>query len=162
MLSELYWDPFDIEIDTDPYDIWRRLRDEAPLYRNERFDFYALSRFDDVEAAHKDPRTFSSAHGTVLEIMGDHPIGGGQMIFLDPPDHTRLRTLVSRAFTPRRMGELEGRIRDLCRDFLDEAGAGAPGTGPSTTCRTSGPDCRRWSSPRCWACRSRTRTASAS
>ncbi len=60
--------------------------------------------------------------------MNEHPIGGGQMIFLDPPDHTRLRTLVSRAFTPRRMGELEGRIRDLCRDFLDEAATGAPGS----------------------------------
>ena len=54
--------------------------------------------------------------------MNEHPIGGGQMIFMDPPDHTRLRSLVSRAFTPRRMGELEGRIRELCRDFLDAAG----------------------------------------
>ena len=122
MISELYWDPFDIEIDTDPYDIWRRLRDEAPLYRNERYDFYALSRFADVEAAHREPRMFSSAHGTVLELMRDQPIGGGQMIFLDPPEHTRLRSLVSRAFTPRRMSELEDRIRDLCRDFLDNAG----------------------------------------
>ena len=122
MTPELYWDPFDIDIDTDPYDIWRRLRDEAPLYRNERFDFWALSRFDDVEAAHRDPATFSSAHGTVLELMNEHPIGGGQMIFLDPPDHTRLRSLVSRAFTPRRMSELEDRIRELCRHFLDAAG----------------------------------------
>ncbi len=121
-LAELYWDPFDTQIDTDPYDIWRRLRDDAPLYRNERYDFYALSRFADVEAAHRDPKTFSSAHGTVLELMTEHPIGGGQMIFLDPPEHTRLRTLVSRAFTPRRIGELEGRIRALCADFLDAAG----------------------------------------
>ena len=123
MIAELYWDPFDTQIDTDPYDIWRRLRDEAPLYRNERYDFYALSRFADVEAAHREPHTFSSAHGTVLELMRDEPIGGGQMIFLDPPEHTRLRSLVSRAFTPRRMSELEDRIRDLCRDFLDDAGA---------------------------------------
>ena len=65
--------PFDVEIDTDPYDIWRRLRDDAPLYRNERYDFYALSRFDDVEAAHRDPKTFSSAHGTVLELMEAQP-----------------------------------------------------------------------------------------
>ena len=122
MLAELYWDPFDTQIDTDPYDIWRRLRDEAPLYRNERHDFYALSRFDDVEWAHREPKIFSSAHGTVLELMKGEPIGGGQMIFLDPPDHTRLRSLVSRAFTPRRMSELEDRIRELCRDFLDAAG----------------------------------------
>ena len=121
--TEIYWDPFDIEIDTDPYDIWRRLRDDHPVYRNDRFDFWALSRYDDVEAAHRDPRTFSSAHSTVLELMGPNPIGSGQMIFLDPPDHTRLRSLVSRAFTPRRIGALEDRVRELCRDFLDAAGA---------------------------------------
>jgi cytochrome P450 len=121
--DELYWDPFDIEIDTSPYEIWRRLRDELPVYRNERYDFFALSRFDDVEAAHRDPRTYSSAHTTVLELMGPEPMETGQMIFLDPPDHTRLRALVSRAFTPRRIGALEDRIRDLCRDFLDHAAA---------------------------------------
>ncbi|HVN52649.1 MAG TPA: cytochrome P450, partial [Acidimicrobiales bacterium] len=95
--EELYWDPFDVEIDADPYDIWRRLRDEQPVYRNDRYDFWALSRFEDVEAAHRDPKTFSSAHGTVLEIMGPGEIGTQMMIFVDPPDHTRLRALVSRA-----------------------------------------------------------------
>ena len=121
--GEVYWDPFDIEIDTDPYEVWRRLRDDHPVYRNDRYDFWALSRFDDVEAAHRDVKTFSSAHGTVLEIMGPHTMATGQMIFLDPPEHTRLRTLVSRAFTPRRIGALETRIRALCDDFLDAAGA---------------------------------------
>jgi len=122
--DEVYWDPFDIDIDTDPYAIWRRMRDEHPVYRNDRYDFWALSRFDDVEAAHRDIKTFSSAHGTVLEIMGPESMAGtGQMIFLDPPDHTRLRSLVSRAFTPRRISALESRIRDLCVDFLDAAGA---------------------------------------
>jgi cytochrome P450 len=116
---DIYWDPFDVEIDAEPYPIWRRLRDEAPLYRNERFDFWALSRFEDVEAAHRDPRTFSSAHGTVLEIMSPEPLGTGLMIFLDPPEHTRLRALVSRAFTPRRIGSLEDRIRRLCTTLLD-------------------------------------------
>ncbi len=123
MIAELYWDPFDTQIDTNPYDIWRRLRDEAPLYRNERFDFYALSRFADVEAAHREPHTFSSAHGTVLELMTERSDLAGQMlIFMDPPEHTQLRSLVSRAFTPRRMSELADRIRELCRDFLDAAG----------------------------------------
>ena len=74
MKTDVYWDPFDVEIDTDPYPVWRRLRDERPLYRNERYDFWALSRYEDVEAAHRDPRRFSSAHGTVLEIMGPEPI----------------------------------------------------------------------------------------
>ncbi|HEX8804252.1 MAG TPA: cytochrome P450 [Acidimicrobiales bacterium] len=119
-MTDLYWDPFDVAIDADPYETWRRLRDEAPVYRNDRHDFWALSRFQDVEDAHRDPRTFSSAHGTVLEIMTDDPVPTGQMIFLDPPDHTRLRALVSRAFTPRRVGQLEGRVRELCVAFLEE------------------------------------------
>lgn len=117
---DLYWDPFDVDIDADPYEIWRRLRDEAPVYWNERFDFYALSRFDDVEGAHRDPATFSSAHGTVLELMGPEPLVNAEMmIFTDPPLHTRLRSLASRAFTPRRVSQLEGRIREICAELLD-------------------------------------------
>jgi cytochrome P450 len=117
--TDLRWDPFDTDIDAAPYATWRRLRDEAPVYRNEEFGFFALSRFDDVDAASRDPATFSSAHGTVLELMTDAPYPDAPLIFLDPPDHTRLRALVSRAFTPRRVNELEGRIRELCADFLD-------------------------------------------
>jgi len=117
--DELYWDPFDIDLDTDPYPVWRRLRDEAPAYHNDRFDFFALSRHEDVEAAHRDPGTFSSSHGTVLELMGPDPAPTRMMIFLDPPDHTVLRSLVSRAFTPRRIGQIEERIRVICADLLD-------------------------------------------
>ena len=84
-MTDLYWDPFDIELDREPYEVWRRLRDDAPLYRNERYDFYALSRYADVEAAHRDNATYSSAHGTVLEMMSPQPMGGGFMIFMDPP-----------------------------------------------------------------------------
>ncbi len=124
-VPDLYYDPFDVDIDANPYEIWRRMRDESPVYRNEEYDFYALTRFDDVEAAHLDPKTFSSAHGTVLEIMSANRIPVAQMIFMDPPDHTRLRGLVSRAFTPRRVSALEDRIRELCADFLDaQAGRG--------------------------------------
>lgn len=118
---DLYWDPFDTAIDTDPYECWRRLRDEAPVYRNDRYDFYALSRFADVEAASRDARSFSSAHGTVLELMSPTPGLSGMLIFMDPPDHTRMRSLVSRAFTPRRVTRLEDRIRELCNRFLDAA-----------------------------------------
>jgi cytochrome P450 len=117
--DDLVWDPFDTAIDTAPYEVWRRLRDEAPVYRNDRFGFFALSRFDDVDRASRDPATFSSAHGTVLELMTDDPYPDAPLIFLDPPEHTRLRALVSRAFTPRRVNELEGRIRELCAHFLD-------------------------------------------
>jgi cytochrome P450 len=115
----LYWDPFDVEIDTAPYDIWKRLRDEAPVYRNDALDFWALSRYDDIEAAHRDVATFSSAHGTVLEMMSAERVPTSMMIFLDPPDHTRLRTLVSRAFTPRRIAALEDRIREIATGLLD-------------------------------------------
>jgi cytochrome P450 len=123
---DISWDPFDTEIDSDPYEVWRRMRDEAPVYRNDRYDFWALSRYDDVEAAHRDPVTYSSAHGTVLEMMGPEPMQGGFMIFMDPPDHTQLRSLVSRAFTPRRVTQLESRIRELCAELFDaQAGRGS-------------------------------------
>ncbi len=115
-----YWDPYDTEIDSAPYGVWKRLRDEAPLYRNDRFDFWALSRFDDVEAAHLDEQVYSSSRGTVLELMsGADMAGSGQMIFMDPPDHTALRGLVWRAFTARRISDLEPTIRELCAELLD-------------------------------------------
>lgn len=117
--ESVYWDPFDTVIDTEPYQIWRRLRDEAPLYRNERYGFWALSRYADVESAHRDPATFCSSHGTVLEIMGPEPVPTGMMIFQDPPEHTRLRTMVSRAFTPRRVSALEAHIRERCAELLE-------------------------------------------
>jgi cytochrome P450 len=107
---------------------WRRLRDEAPLYYNEQYDFYALSRFGDVMAASLDWQTYSSARGTVLEIIDTTPPdpeavesneGYGMMIFMDPPGHDELRRLVNRAFTPRRVVALEARTRELCAQFLD-------------------------------------------
>ncbi|MCU1484781.1 MAG: cytochrome [Actinomycetia bacterium] len=125
MATDIYWDPFDTEIDTSPYDTWRRMRDEAPVYRNDTYDFWAYSRFADVEAASKDPSTYSSAYGTVLESMGPAMSSTGMMIFMDPPEHTRLRQLVSRAFTPRRITALEDRIREICAELLDpHVGAG--------------------------------------
>jgi cytochrome P450 len=117
--TELYWDPMDEALDDDPHPIWRRMRDEAPLYWNEQYGFWALSRFADVEAAHRDPATFSSAHGTVLEMMGGDMAATGLIIFMDPPDHTILRSLVARAFTPRRMAALDDDIRSICAELLD-------------------------------------------
>src|SRR6478735_2278140 len=117
--TDINWDPLDEDIDDDPHPVWRRMRDEAPLYRNDHYDFWALSRYADVEAAHRDPATFSSASGTVLEMMGSDLSGSGQIIFMDPPSHTILRALVSRAFTPRRMAQLDDDIRDICAGLLD-------------------------------------------
>ena len=100
--------------------VWKRLHDEAPAYYNEEYDFWALSRFEDVERAHRDPQRYSSAHSTVLEAMTEEAqTARGMMIFLDPPEHTALRRLVSKAFTPRRVAELEDEIRTLCAGLLD-------------------------------------------
>jgi cytochrome P450 len=117
--GEVYWDPFDPALRDDPYPLWRRLRDEAPLWWNARHGFWVLSRFADIEAAHKDAKTFSSSHGTTIEIMTDEPMETGMMIALDAPSHTSLRTLVSRAFTSRRVASLEDRIRSICSELLD-------------------------------------------
>ncbi len=119
--SPLYFDPYDYEIDAKPYPIWKRLRDEAPVYRNEKYDFYALSRFDDVLSASMDSERFSSAHGTVLEFMTEEPNESPMMIWNDPPAHTRLRKLVSHAFSPRQVGFLEERVRDLCGQYLRDS-----------------------------------------
>jgi cytochrome P450 len=113
------WDPYDHELDNAPHAVWAALRDHAPVYRNDEYDFWALSRFEDVEAAHKDTTTFSSSRGTVLERMGSDVATAGMMIFHDPPDHTRLRSLVSRALTPRRVSALEERVRSICAELLD-------------------------------------------
>ena len=107
--DDLHWDPFDESLKDDPHPIWKRLRDEAPAYYNEKYDFWALSRFEDVERAHRDPQCYSSAHTTVLESMTEEPQREGMMIFLDPPEHTALRRLVSKAFTP---GAWPARERD--------------------------------------------------
>jgi cytochrome P450 len=116
----LYYDPYDYEIDANAHAVWKRLRDEAPLYWNDKYGFFALSRFDDVLPAMLDIETFSSAHMTVLEMMTPEKNSGGMMIFMDPPEHTHLRKLVSRAFTPRAINGLSDRVRRLCARYLDQ------------------------------------------
>lgn len=118
--NELSYDPYDVEIDADPYPVYRRLRDEAPLYYNERLDFWGLSRFADVEAALKDWTRLSSAKGDILEVVKADPVmPPGVFINEDPPLHTVHRALVSRAFTPKRMKALEDKIRAFCAACLD-------------------------------------------
>lgn len=118
--SEIYYDPYDFQIDDDPYPIWKRMRDEMPLYRNERFEFFAVSRFSDVEGCSRDWSTFISGKGTVLEmIRSGLTAPRGMFIFEDPPVHDLHRGLMSRVFTPRRVAALEGRIREFCARALD-------------------------------------------
>src|SRR5437588_13129983 len=107
--------------------MWRRMRDDAPVYWNDTYRFFALSRFEDVEHAHKDPATFCSGNGITLEMM-TAGIGAttGSMIAQDPPYHTRLRHLVSRAFTPRRLNDLRPKAPPIRPPPMDDARAKRP------------------------------------
>jgi cytochrome P450 len=117
-VSDLYYDPYDYGIDADPHPVWKRLRDEAPVYRNEKHDFYALSRFQDVLEASLADNVYSSAYGTVLDLMNEEPNQSPMMIWKDGRDHGTLRALVSRAFSPRRIQELEPQVREIARQYL--------------------------------------------
>jgi cytochrome P450 len=118
--SDVYYDPYDVDINADPYPVYRRLREEAPLYYNERYDFYAASRYDDVERGLQDRETFISGRGGILELIkANIEMPPGVVIFEDPPTHTIHRRLLSRAFTPRRVAGLEEKIRSLCVRSLD-------------------------------------------
>ncbi len=117
------FDPYDYSFHRDPYSIYRRLREEAPVYRNDVRDFWALSRHADVLAGFRDTARFSSGHGVSLDTAVWGPEAWRSMSFLamDPPRHGRMRGLVSRGFTPRRVADMEPRIRELARLHLDAA-----------------------------------------
>ena len=114
------FDPFSRDFFDDPYDTYADLRDHAPCYYSEQYDFYALSRFDDVVTAHRDFETFTSTHGQTYEQLATHePSDMGSIISMDPPEHTRYRKLVSRSFTPRSIGNYEALVRDIISGYLD-------------------------------------------
>lgn len=117
MAAPLVYSPFAYEIHEDPYPTYARLREEAPAYHNPELDFWALSRFDDVHAAMQDWETYSSSAGVSLEAgSGARP---PMIIMMDPPRQQKLRKLVSKAFTPRRIATMEPQIRALTRKHLD-------------------------------------------
>jgi cytochrome P450 len=123
-VNAIYYDPYDFEIDNDPYPVWRRLREEAPLYYNEVHDFYALSRFDDVENGLTDWKTYSSAKGMLLEIIKavleyGIELPPGNTLFEDPPIHNIHRGILTRVFTPKRMMAIEPKVREFCAQTLD-------------------------------------------
>ncbi|MFD0854842.1 hypothetical protein ACFQ07_21560, partial [Actinomadura adrarensis] len=120
-----YYDPYDHEIDRDPHPVWRRLREERPVYFNDRYGFHMLSRFQDVWDAYHDTATFSSSHGVQPETL-DRPYEYPNMLFMDPPEHDGLRALVSKAFTPRRISALEASIATMVDGYLDPH-IGGPG-----------------------------------
>ena len=121
------FDPFSVEFFEDPWEMYRWLRDEAPVYCNERLGFWALSRYEDCVAAARDVETFTSTKGVNLAQLtqaefgelaqsGDLPL----LIMMDPPDHVRMRKLVSHAFTPRRVASWEPVVQRTVGRFLDD------------------------------------------
>ncbi len=114
------FDPFSRDFFDDPYDTYADLREYAPCYYSEQYDFYALSRFDDVVAGHRDFATFTSTHGQTYEqLASGKPSDMGSIISMDPPEHTRYRKLVSRSFTPRSIGDYEALVREIISGYLD-------------------------------------------
>ncbi|MGE2735701.1 cytochrome P450 [Mycolicibacterium vaccae] len=125
-------DPYDYDFHEDPYPYYQQLRDEAPLYRNEELGFWALSRHADVLQGFRNSTTLSNKFGVSLDPASRGPHASKTMSFLamDDPDHLRLRTLVSKGFTPRRIRELEPRVTEIAVAHLDamleQARSGAP------------------------------------
>jgi len=136
---EPYYDPFDFGIDDNPYPVWKRLRDEAPLYYNKKYNFYALSRYEDVSRELPNWDTYRSGRGTTMDIiMSGIEVPPGVILFEDPPLHDVHRRLLSRVFTPRRMEAIEPLTRQFCQralepligsdrfDFIEDLGAKIP------------------------------------
>ena len=121
--SDLVLDPYDYDFHEDPYPYYRRLRDEAPLYRNDELNFWALSRHGDVLQGFRNSTTLSNTYGVSLDPISRTPDAHKVMSFLalDDPGHLRLRTLVSKGFTPRRIRELEPRVTEIAVAHLDTA-----------------------------------------
>ena len=113
--SDVILDPYDYDFHEDPYPYYKRLRDEAPLYHNEQLGFWALSRHSDVLQGFRNSTTLSNRDGVSLDPISRGPHASKTMSFLamDDPAHLRLRTLVSKGFTPRRIRELEPRVTEL-------------------------------------------------
>jgi cytochrome P450 len=118
--TKLVFDPFSEEFFTDPYPTYRRMREEAPVYYDVEHDFYALARHQDVAAAFKDYQTYSSARGIDLAMVkkGGVPPENKSMIFMDPPEHRRMRSLVNKVFTPRAITALKDAVNELIEYHL--------------------------------------------
>ncbi|MET9288158.1 cytochrome P450 [Nocardia beijingensis] len=127
-VEPLVFDPYDYSFHEDPYPTYRRLREEAPLYHNPDLGFWALSRHPDVVGAFRDSVRLSSANGVSLDPAAWGPHAHRTMSFLamDDPRHMRMRRLVFKGFTPKRVAEMEDRIRELTLSYLEPALAGAP------------------------------------
>ncbi|TVY00849.1 cytochrome P450 [Mycolicibacterium porcinum] len=120
-LATVDFDPFSEQHFNDPYETYRRLRDEAPVYYSKKYDFYALSRHADVAAAFKDFDTYSSAYGVTLEeIQSGKHSHNKSIIWMDPPEHRRMRSLVNKVFTPRAIQSQEEVVRERVTYYLSK------------------------------------------
>ena len=115
------FDPYSEEFFDNPFGIYRRLRDEAPIYYDEEEDFYALSRHEDVAAALKDHESFSSSRGCDLAMERSGEVPQKSIIFMDPPEHRHMRSLLNKAFTPRAVQSQRETITELVRHYLGKA-----------------------------------------
>lgn len=119
-MSDLYYDPYTAINLADPYPLYKRMRDEAPLYYNEKLDFYAVTRYAECERGLVDAARYTSGRGGILELIkANVEMPPGNLIFEDPPAHDVHRSLLSRVFTPRRVAVLEPKIREFCARSLD-------------------------------------------
>jgi cytochrome P450 len=120
--SKLVFDPFSEEFFNGPWDIYRRLREEAPVYYSEEHDFYALSRHEDVALAYKDFETYSSAYGLDLAtVRSDEPLLAKMIILMDPPEHRNMRSLVNKVFTPRAIEGMRPMVTDTIDRYITKA-----------------------------------------
>src|ERR1700743_2648789 len=118
--TDVYYDPYDVGINADPYPTYARLREEAPVYYNEKYDFWAISRHSDVEKALANWQTLASRRSYILDLgKSKFDMPGAVMMFQAPPEPSMLRGLMSRVFTPRRMAAIEDQIRHYCVRCLD-------------------------------------------
>jgi len=120
--SELVFDPFSEEFFEGPWETYRRMREEAPVYYNEEHDFYALSRHEDVAAAYKDFETYSSAYGLDLaQVRSDEPLDAKMIILMDPPEHRQMRSLVNKVFTPRAIEAMKPMVTETIDRYIAKA-----------------------------------------
>jgi cytochrome P450 len=118
---KLVFSPYSQEYFDDPYEIYKRLRDEAPIYYDEQENFYALTRHADVAAAFKDHEAFSSARGCNLTMVRSEEVPQKSIIFMDPPDHRHMRSLLNKAFTPRAIQSQHETVTELVEHYLSQA-----------------------------------------
>jgi cytochrome P450 len=119
---KVVFDPFSDDFFNSPYDTYRRMREEAPVYYDEKYDFYALTRHADVAGAYRDHETYSSARGADLAtVRSPEPPSPKSIIFMDPPDHRRMRSLLNKVFTPRAMQSQKQMVTETIDRFLNAA-----------------------------------------